>query len=83
MDRIERDWYQLAHAMSLPLPTIKSGGKERLDALLSEVSAKHNVPAVFYLATNADGTIYENQQGDVNYGDESSGKVNGDTSEYR
>lgn len=66
---------------SMPLPKIKTGGEDNIEALLKETVGKKVVPAVFYAATNAKETIYANQDGDLIFGDESSGKVNRDTGE--
>jgi len=66
---------------SLPLPKLKLGGSDRLDELLHLTVASKGFPAIFYLATNVKETIYSNQDGDMVFGDESSGKVDVETSE--
>ena len=67
---------------SIPLPKLKPDGAANLDSLLHSTVAKGNLPAIFYAATNVEGTIYENQDGDVVHGHEDSGKVNPETSKW-
>ena len=66
---------------TLPLPVLRSGGDAALDLLLEQTIAKKEVPSIFWAATNADKVIYQNQAGNVVFGDEASGTVNPDTSE--
>jgi hypothetical protein len=68
--------------MASRIPQIRKGGKEAIDKLLSESVARRDTPALFFLATNAKETIYCNQDGEVVFGDEGSGKVNADTSTW-
>ena len=67
--------------MSPQLPAIRQGGAEVLDKLLKDTVAKKQTPAIAYLATNAKEVIYANQEGVKVFGDESSGQIDGDTSE--
>jgi methyl acetate hydrolase len=68
--------------LTLPMPTVTPAGKAKLDALIKEVIDKGDIPVVFWAATNAKETIYENQEGYMVYGDETSGKVKPDTSTF-
>lgn len=65
--------------MSPQLPTLRQGGAETLDKLLHETVARHDIPAMFYLATNAKETIYANQTGEKVFGDPSKGQIDDDT----
>ena len=67
--------------MAQPLPTLKPSGKATLDSLLKEKIDEGKVPCIFWAATNAKETIYENQVGNNVMGDVSSGEVNTDSSE--
>lgn len=60
---------------------IRQGGSDALDKLLHDTVSRKTTPAVFFLATNAGGTIYENQAGDKIFGDETKGAVTGETGE--
>ncbi len=66
----------------MSLAQLKPEGKAHLDELLRKLSTAGNIPAVFFSATNAKETIYENQDGLVKFGEESSGKVAAETSMY-
>lgn len=68
--------------MPAKLPQLKSGGAAALDKHLHDTVARRHVPAVFYLATNAKETIYSNQEGEVKFGDASSGQIDEDTSRF-
>ncbi|WWC64310.1 uncharacterized protein I303_106920 [Kwoniella dejecticola CBS 10117] len=61
------------------VPKLKTGAKEKIDRLLHEVVSKRQVPAVVYGATNVEGPIYLNQDGDVYFDDPSRGKIDEDT----
>ena len=65
--------------MSLPCPKLLPEGKTHLDALLQAKLAEGTAPSIFWAATNANETIYENQAGNVVMGDPASGRVNRDS----
>ncbi|RSH89119.1 hypothetical protein EHS25_002785 [Saitozyma podzolica] len=64
---------------SLPLPTLRSGAKERIDEILVRTVEGRTLPAIFLGATNAKETIYWNQAGERVFGDASAGEVDEDT----
>jgi methyl acetate hydrolase len=68
--------------MTPQLPSLSRSGTKTLDKLLHERVALNETPAVFWLATNAEEEIYSNQAGLRTFGDESSGQVHADTSEF-
>jgi methyl acetate hydrolase len=73
----------MAGFATLPVPTVTPAGKTKLDHLLEEIISQKQIPSIFWAATNAKETIYENEAGNVVMGDETSGKVNRDTSALR
>ncbi|ORX37084.1 beta-lactamase/transpeptidase-like protein [Kockovaella imperatae] len=74
-----RESTALLPIMSLPMPHLKAEGKATLDKLMQEKLAEKTVPFMFWAATNASETIYENQAGYNKWDDPSSGEVNRDS----
>jgi len=66
---------------AVPLPTVSPTGKQSLDALLDAKVAEAKVPALFFGAANAQGTIYFACKGDRVVGEPAKGQVDEDTSE--
>lgn len=62
-------------------PTVTTEGKKQLDALLDAKVAEGKLPALFFGAANADGTIYYNCKGDRVLDNPSEGQVDENTSE--
>ena len=68
--------------MPMPYPELTAAGRGRLDELLKAKIGEGSVPSIFWAATNATETIYENQAGYRAMEDETSGPVTPETSEY-
>ena len=65
--------------MSIPVPQLKQTGKAALDQFLQKTIQDKKVPAAFLGATNKDGELYFECEGDRVFGKPDEGQVTPET----